>query len=187
MPLSPLINFLGGALAASLLFVWLDYYNSRLFPEWLSITILIIITTLTIQWRKKINKSDKIAGKAALTFCALPFWFSLIAITNWLGWLSFSTTLTQLGIGMFFILGLGWSVWLVDRSSLILQLRRKTSSSPLASMNNLINSTNIKTSNPLDIEAWYYGTKQKKLNQSSDVEKFVAARRFSSSPLLLLT
>ena len=167
IPLSPLINFSGGTLATSLLLVWIDYYNSRLFPEWLSITLLIIITSLTMQWRKKINKSDKVAGRAALTFFVLPFWFSLIAITNLLGWISFSTTLTQLGIGMIFILGLGWSVWLVDRSSLILQLSRKTSSSPLASMNNLINSTNIKTSNPLDIEAWYYGTKQKKLNQSA--------------------
>ena len=127
MPLSPLINFLGGVLAASLLLVWIDYYNSRLFPEWLSITLLIIITSLTMQWRKKINKSDKVAGRAALTFFVLPFWFSLIAISNWLGWISFSTTLTQLGIGMIFILGLGWSVWLVDRSSLILQLSRKTS------------------------------------------------------------
>ena len=87
IPLSPLIKFPGGSLATSLLLVWIDYYNSRLFPEWLSITILIIITSLTILWRKKINKSDKVAVKAALTFCALPFWFSLIAISDWLGWL----------------------------------------------------------------------------------------------------
>jgi len=166
-PLSPLINRLGVFWVVSLLLVWNVYFNTRLFPEWLSISILVIITSLSIRWKKGINKSETVASRAALSMCALPFWFSLITITNWLGWMSFSTALTQLGIGLFFIIGLGWSVWLVDRSSLILQSSRQASSNPLASMNNSIHKTTIRTSNPLDIEAWYYGTKQRKLNQSA--------------------
>jgi len=166
-PLSPLINRLGVFWFVSLLLVWNVYFNTRLFPEWFSISILVIITSLSIRWKKGINKSETVASRAALSMCALPFWFSLITITNWLGWMSFSTALTQLGIGLFFIIGLGWSVWLVDRSSLILQSSRQASSNPLASMNNSIHKTTIRTSNPLDIEAWYYGTKQRKLNQSA--------------------
>ena len=166
-PLSPLINRFGGWLATSLLLVWIDYFNSRLLPEWLSIIILVIISFLSLRWRKKINKSEIIAGRAALSICTLPFWFSVIASTNWLGWMSLSTTLNQLSISFFFIIGLGWTVWFFERSSLILQLSREATSTPLASMNHSAHKATIRTSNPLDIEAWYYGNKQRKLNQSA--------------------
>ena len=34
-------------------------------------------------------------------------------------------------------------------------------------MNSTLGQTSVRTSNPLDIEAWYYGAKRRKLNQSA--------------------
>ena len=173
-PLSPLANRLGFAWATALLVAWLDYFNFRIFPEWVLLIFLTGIIATAAMWAYKLQPVGLIAGRASTSACVLPIWFWVVTVSSWCGWVSLSATLAQLGLSLVFILGLGWSVWLVERASKRLLAKRRSPSlhrdsapSPLVSMNSTLGQATIRTSNPLDIEAWYYGAKRRKLNQSA--------------------
>ncbi len=166
-PLSPLINRLGLFWVTTFVLAWIDYFNLRLLPEWLSLIFFGVILILSLLWRHNLNKYGVILNRASLSICTLPAIFLAVSLSSWLGWVSLSSTFSQLGIGLIFILGLGWSVWIVERSSLILQTKHQHTSNPLAAMNSAGLEQTVKTSNPLNIQAWYYGNKHRKLNQSA--------------------
>ena len=95
-------------------------------------------------------------------------------VPAWLGWMTLSASLARLGLGLVFVIGLGWVVWLVERSSRLLlakrcvtSLRGGSTAVPLLAMNGALGRSVVRTSNPLDIAAWYYGRKHRKLNQSA--------------------
>ena len=173
-PLSPLANRFGLAWGVTFLLLWLDYFNFRLLPEWLLLFILFCVTLASFRWRKLLSSCDTLVDRAACMLCILPTWFFSVTVTRWAGWVSFSATLGQLGLGLVFLLGLGWCVWLVDRASKMLLAKRQLTShlggstdGPLISMNNSLGQATTQTSNPLDVEAWFYGSKRRKLNQSA--------------------
>ena len=173
-PLSPLANRFGLAWGTAFLFLWLDYFNFRLLPEWLLLLILFCVTLASFRWRMLLLSCDTLVDRAACTLCMLPTWFLSVTVTSWAGWISFSVTLGQLGLGLVFLLGLSWCVWLVDRASKMLLAKRQLTSlqggstaGPLISMNSSLGQATTQTSNPLDVEAWFYGSKRRKLNQSA--------------------
>ena len=95
-------------------------------------------------------------------------------VPSWLGWIALSASLARLGLGVVFVTGLGWAVWLVERTSRRLMAKRSVTSLrggstalPLLAMNGAPSRPSVRSSNPLDIEAWYYGRKRRKLNQSA--------------------
>ncbi len=173
-PVFPLANRLGLAWSFAFILVWLDNFNFKLLPEWLLLVLLTGIVAASIRWAHKLRPCGVIVVRASASAVVLPAWFWIVSSSSWMGWISLSTTVAQLGLGLVFLLGLGWTIWFVERASKQLLAKRRLTSlqggpttGPLISMNSTLGQTSVRTSNPLDIEAWYYGAKRRKLNQSA--------------------
>lgn len=81
-------------------------------------------------------------------------WTVSVQLADWLVWDAVRATLAQWGLVGLFLIGLAWIVWGVERASQH-YLRRRSESDD-----------HRRIWNPLDVEAWYYGRRGKKLNQS---------------------
>jgi hypothetical protein len=91
---------------------------------------------------------------AALSVLTIAGWQLALAAADWAVWDAFRAHLARYGTVGLFVLGLSWVVWCVDRAAQRLEARRRKGS------------PKERTWNPLDIQAWYYGRRAGKLNQS---------------------
>ncbi|MDP6795800.1 MAG: DUF4159 domain-containing protein [Verrucomicrobiota bacterium] len=182
----PLANrtLLGWALGMAL--VWLDRFSLYLLPEWLLLVLLTVVIIIATRWAAAARPLGQVPYRSAVSAVILPTWLWLVIVPSWLGWMTLSASLARLGLGVVFVTGMGWTVWLVERASRRLLAKRSISSIrgvPLLAMNGLPGQVTVHTSNPLDIDAWYYGRKRRKLNQSATT---VAAYSLLFALLVLL-
>ena len=99
----------------------------------------------------------------------LALWFLAVQASGLLGWDAARATFAQYGLGGFFLLGLGWVVWYVERVSQRLDSQRVVSqhhAQPDGSDSSTREPGDRRIWNPLDTHAWYYGGRGRKLNQS---------------------
>ena len=179
---------LGWALGMAV--VWLDRFSLYLLPEWLLLVLLTAVIVVAARWAAAARPLGQAPFHAAVSAVVLPVWLWLMMVPAWFGWMALSASLARLGLGVVFVTGLGWAVWLVERTSRRLLAKRSVTSLrggstavPLLAMNGAPGRTAVRSSNPLDIEAWYYGRKRRKLNQSATT---VAAYSLLFALLLLL-
>src|SRR5687768_17219355 len=97
-------------------------------------------------------------------------WMLAVGLADWLAWDALRASLALWGLGGLFLIGLAWVVWFVERASQHYAQRPDAEDEPR------------KTWNPLDVDAWYYGRRGKKLNQS-----LTALAAYSLSFLLAAT
>ena len=149
-------------------------------PDQISVAGLILVMFVLFAWNRW--RYDIVAVISLVALVALEW--------RPCGWMALSASLARLGLGVVFVTGLGWAVWLVERTSRRLLAKRSVSSLrggsmavPLLAMNGLPGQMTVHTSNPLDIDAWYYGRKRRKLNQSATT---VAAYSLLFALLVLL-
>jgi len=169
-PFQPLGNRLLICWATGLLLIWLDRFSFHFLPEWLLLLLLTLVLGLALSWAGTARPLGQAPFRAAVSAAILPAWLWLVMAPSWLGWMALSATLARLGLGIVFVVGLGWAVWLMERASkMLLPKRRSTclAPMPLLAMNGTLRQSAVRTSNPLDIAAWYYGRKHRKLNQSA--------------------
>jgi hypothetical protein len=89
------------------------------------------------------------------TVVFLGLWAVATTAADALAWSAARSWLVTYGLAALFCSGLGWLIWIVERSSQRRQRRRREQGlTPRAVWN------------PLDQEAWYYGRGNRKLNQS---------------------
>jgi len=135
-----------------------------------------------------------VARSIAYTVVYMVVWQWLMFGTNALGWDELRVTLANCGLGVLFMVGLGWVVWGVERSSRHFQSRRAL---PIAwherhaphpfvaeAEGRRFSASGAPPKriwNALDPDAWYYGRRGKKLAQST------AALGSYSLAFLLLT
>ena len=176
--------------SVGMVLIWLDRFSFYLFPEWLLLVLLTLVVVFAVNWAKTAFPLGQILFRAAVSTVILPAWLWLVMVPAWLGWITLSASLARLGLGLVFVVGLGWVVWLVESASRFLLAKRSATSLrggstavPLLAMNGALGQTAGRTSNPLDIEAWYYGRKSRKLNQSAST---VAAYSLLFALLVLL-
>ena len=79
--------------------------------------------------------------------------------------------LMRLGTAGSFLIGLVWTVWLIDREGQRRERQRDIAINTQLSLDEIpINTTKsqpeVRTSHPCDPRAWYYGRRNSKLNQS---------------------
>lgn len=110
---------------------------------------------------------------AQLTIAYILLWQFGVFIFDTIEWDVPRTHLARIGTAGLFFVGLGWSIWAVERASRRHEARRRTArakqpsrlatraTAPADSV--AIDSRN---NNPLDPLAWYYGRRNAKLNQS---------------------
>lgn len=89
------------------------------------------------------------------TLAYVALWAAATAAAAALAWTEVRSGLVVYGLAGLFFLGLGWSIWAVERVSQGRQTRRLQEERPPR-----------RVWNPLDQAAWYYGRNNRKLNQS---------------------
>lgn len=115
---------------------------------------------------------------AAYSGYYLVWWLFAVYAAQWLEWYSLRASLANYGLGLLFLIGLAWAVWGVEQASQFYANRRKKmeelASGPAedraaaAARPRAAEAAAVpdRVWNPLDLDAWYYGRRSKKLSQS---------------------
>lgn len=119
------------------------------------------------------NKRDlvKVATLASLAY--VPVWHASILLSDAINLDGLRVELAWWGTFALYGIGLSWVVWGLDQATQEIERKRREALGPI-SADELIAmmasgaavTQKPRTSNPLDPEAWFYGTRANKLNQS---------------------
>lgn len=103
-------------------------------------------------------------GRAALiaTLAFIPLWQSLVYALDLAGWAAARVRLAETGTAAAWLIGLLWVIRAIDQTT---KLRERQRLALLAAGRSNAEAA-VRTSNPLDAAAWFYGRRAKKLNQS---------------------
>ena len=159
------------------LYLWFDWRSlyqvsnedlQYLFP-------LLTIPTVS-WWLLKAKSVTPLIRYAIYSICLLPVWHLLTFAFYEMGWTTLQAVTARAGLCISFVVGLGWTTWWVERKSRAYQLVRMeitgaSSIGPLKAMQGSMAGAGDggRIWNPIDWEAWYYGEKKQKLNQSLSV------------------
>lgn len=152
---------------------WFEQLTATVY--WWTLLPSIPLGLLWILWARWPKRRSAVAVCMVGTGVYILWWQLAVFVTDWLAWDIARSTLARHGTVGLFLVGLGWVVWIVERASQRYQARRRARrlqtrpagawESPLCDLP----TTEEKTKrpwNPLDPDAWYYGRKSKRLNQS---------------------
>ena len=123
-----------------------------------------------LTWAVQRRFQDRVRSASVATGCYIPIWHAAVCFSDSAPWLR--SSLAQLGTGGLYFIGLLWVVWDLDRVTRGLRDRRKKDRLSELSMRDLVlvrrgrYDEPVSTLDPRDAEAWYYGRKSRKLNQS---------------------
>lgn len=163
--------------------VWLvcilDWLWSQKVPQ-AGLGVGFAITALTAgvwgRWAYRNRSTQQILSAAILSVAYLPVWQFTVFAFDLLQLAEARAMSARVGTAVAYFIGLGWVVWGLERTArrfdlerLKLQaeqaVRELSGASPGISKSPSDPPTE-KVTNPLDPEAWYYGKKSKRLNQS---------------------
>lgn len=114
----------------------------------------------------------------------LPIWTATVYGLDFIEWGEARAWMARFGTGTAYIIGLMWAVWSIEKASRYYDQQRRLRHTgeqatgeipiPTGALHETSAITELeeeahperRTSNPLDAEAWFYGKKSKKLNQS---------------------
>ena len=155
-------------------------------PWWLEAIVFTASLPLGIAWlwwlrqRGARNAAEGVPYSAeALTYAIVlsviyPFWWQLAVLwADLLGLHGVRAGLASVGMGGFFLLGLGWVIWGLERASREIEQARidavlRSGPSLLTPAEAAADTLSEKRIwNPLDPSAWYYGRGSRKLKQST--------------------
>lgn len=109
------------------------------------------------------------ARHATWSVAYLPIWLLLVFAAHEAGLDGLRAGLANWGLAVLFLIGLVWVVWGVERASRYYQERRLARHPGLVLRNEYLGGSPDSLErvwNPLDLAAWYYGRRARRLNQS---------------------
>lgn len=127
-----------------------------------------------MRWGCLIRNDRQILSAAVISLAFLPLWHSTVFAMDLLEFGEARALTARLGTAVTYLIGLGWVVWGLEKAARKFD-RQRLELKAAASLEEL--STDpaspavttpapARVSHPLDPEAWYYGRKSKRLNQS---------------------
>ncbi|MDE0819238.1 MAG: hypothetical protein OSA92_16395, partial [Pirellulaceae bacterium] len=125
---------------------------------------------LRIEYRRR--HENLIRFWFAFTVAIPIFWQAGIYFSDWLEFGVLRGYVARVGLATFFITGLIWVVWGIERISQRLEVERRKAFDLQATLRHEApvrtkdKEPQAKIWNPLDPQAWYYGQKSPRLNQS---------------------
>ena len=122
-------------------------------------------------WRLRTIRDYRFCLVATAAYVCV--WQFLVFVTDVLVWDELRSALARIGLGGLFLIGLCWTTWILETASQhYLSLRRGPPSiddvcrPSWEPQRQVATGTKTRIWNPGDPDAWYYGHRRKKLNQS---------------------
>ncbi len=137
--------------------LWCDWSAWYLLPtwcHWLGFTGGLAGAAYWLHWPRG---CDRTLYRGILGACVLPLWGFLTFAAFTLGWYRLGKVFTAAGLAATFVIGLCWAVWYVERRSRHYESATKGDAGEGVA---------TRRWNPLDLAAWYYGSRRKRLDQS---------------------
>ena len=172
---------LGWLLAALLSLVWLYVWLDWQYFKWFSLEshdFLCYVALLPVAWGFwRARRKPALFRYATCSACLFPIWHLVVFKCERRGWETLEAVTSQTGLVIIFIVGLAWTVWLVDRQAQRFQVTRFEASAPTQGPGPLLAMHASMASaeggrriwNPVDMDAWFYGKRKPKLYQSLSV------------------
>ncbi|MHC4400802.1 MAG: DUF4159 domain-containing protein, partial [Planctomycetota bacterium] len=174
------ITMLWAVLAGLYFVVWLPVRADQIWFQRLGSsvhwTVALVSLPLGLLWCVWAACSVRRPSAALCFFLSMLYivWWQLaIVAADWMIWDALRANLARYGAVGLFLVGLGWVVWLVDRAARRLEAGRparrweeRTAKRAPAPDGAAVEQTAEQSWNPLDAQAWYYGRRAAKLNQS---------------------
>jgi len=168
---------------AAIAAVWLvcifDWLWSEKIPQaGLGIGFAIAAVTAGVwgRWAYRNRSTQQILSAAILSVAYLPVWQCTVFMLDLLELAELRAMAARVGTAAAYFIGLAWVVWGLERTARRFDLERLKVQAEAAVRELSVSSPDggespynrpkDKVSNPLDPEAWYYGKKSKRLNQS---------------------
>ncbi|MEO1997652.1 MAG: DUF4159 domain-containing protein [Planctomycetaceae bacterium] len=165
--------------------LWLICLADWMWSQWLMTAywIYAVVFPLSLPvfgyWALKLARiphATRVRQSAVGSLFYIPVWQTSVFLCDSFGWFELRSSLALSGTFALFFLGLAWAVWSVDRESQKFDQHRRNQDSD-ESLNRIPGSRlssnaavcRIRSNNPLDTTAWYYGHRNQKLNQSMTV------------------
>lgn len=152
----PLAVTCGYALLWALL--WLDWTAWYQLPVWLQAVGFTASIGFVWYWHQWSCGRGVIVRRAVLSAAFVPVWQWIVFATHGAGLDELRVMAARAGLGGAFLIGLAWVVWYVERTAQQYRAMRRAAAVAAASPRDVWN--------PLDLDAWYYGRRQPRLNQS---------------------
>ncbi len=161
----------GAVMALVWLFALADWLWIHMLPESVLHLVFGSITGLVCWFVYKQSKSrheDAIVFWSLFSFGIPVWWHAGVYFCEWLGLEVFRAYFARGGLAVFFVTGLIWVVWAVEQHAQKIEALRRQA----FNLENVLTRKKQKRSvdhkiwNPLDPDAWYYGQKSPRLNQS---------------------
>ncbi len=163
---------IGSLTALVWFFALLDWLWIHMLPDTLLVALFAAVlfgSTAFFHRQYKQRATNKLQFWAAFTICVPVWWHAGIFFCEWLGLEVFRAYFARGGLATFFITGLAWVIWALEKHAQQVEAARRQE----FSLDNVLQRTQSegrdeshKIWNPLDPHAWYYGRKAPRLNQS---------------------
>ncbi|NQV28501.1 MAG: DUF4159 domain-containing protein [Rhodopirellula sp.] len=128
------------------------------------------------RWAYRIRSAQPILAAAVASVAFFPLWQFTVFALDLLELPEARAMSARVGTAAAYFIGLGWVVWGLERTARRFDRERRTRQAEIAVQSLTVSSLvkgdvpqdvpREKVTNPLDPEAWYYGRKSKRLNQS---------------------
>jgi len=160
-----LITFAALSLAALLAWfgVLIEAVSARQLPPLVRGVATLLAVAICLSWLYWSRRRSAAPRAAVLTGAFIVFWQAALVGLDFLSWPGAMAATARYGLGVLFLIGLGWLVWLLELASRRFDLRDKAS---WTSSRRQVWTEPRRIWNPLSTRAWYYGFGSHKLNQS---------------------
>lgn len=160
---------------------WLLAWGSWLWVPWERVWLLalqatafgtsLLVAAAWIAWSVRPPRKSGLSTSLVATWSYLVLWQLGLFLLSHLNWPTAATLSARLGTVGLFLIGLAWTVWLIDRAGQQRERQRRLAENAQRELDHLPARTGsaqprTRTSHPLDPQAWYYGRHNAKLNQS---------------------
>jgi len=156
----------------------MDWMWWKQVPGWIHGVVFAVVgalATVVAFQASKTRRENPIRFAAIASIAFFPLWTLAVFGLDWLGLATLRVWAARCGTATAYFGGLCWVIWGIEQAARKFELKRfdrrhkKDGDSILAAIlhGRELDQTPVEpTNNPLDPEAWYYGKKSKRLNQS---------------------
>ncbi|MDP6556812.1 MAG: DUF4159 domain-containing protein [Pirellulaceae bacterium] len=124
-----------------------------------------------LDWCRRRQRKRNISTCIVVSCAYLVLWQLGLFLFSHLDWPAAATLLARVGTAGSFLIGLAWTVWVIDGAGQRRERLRRIAANSSAILDDFPSQATkslpqFRTNNPLDPQAWYYGRRNSKLNQS---------------------